>query len=448
MQAIPDTRDGRPRVVIIGGGFGGLSAARALASAPVRVTLIDRRNHHLFQPLLYQVATAALSPADIAVPIRGVLGTGREEGLEVFLDEVTGVDLEKRLVNLRTDGPVAYDRLIVAAGSRYSYFGHDEWQAHAPSLKSLDDATEIRRRILLAFERAETVKDPEERRRLLTFVVVGGGPTGVEMAGAMAELAKATLRQDFSHIDPAGARIILVEAIDELLSAFTDSQSAYTCEALSKMGVEVRLKSPVEAVGPGFVRFGGETVETPNVFWCAGVQAEPVAGWFGAAADKQGRVVVDAQMRLPGHPDVFVIGDAASVTGPDGKPYPALAPVAKQQGAHVAAIIAAEMTGEPAPGPFRYRDWGTMATIGRSAAVGKFGKFAVKGFFAWVLWGLVHVGYLVGFRNRIVVLVNWFWQWLTYRKGARLITGSPRLPPTHPPRKLRDEAPARSTLDS
>ncbi|MGV3652073.1 MAG: NAD(P)/FAD-dependent oxidoreductase [Devosia sp.] len=424
--------------MIIGGGFGGLSAARSLEGSGVRVTLIDKRNHHLFQPLLYQVATAALSPADIAVPIRGVLGSGGGDTLEVFLDEVVGLDLEARLVKLKTDGPVPYDRLIVAAGSRYSYFGHEEWQAHAPSLKSLDDATEIRRRILLAFERAETVTDPAERQRLLTFVVVGGGPTGVEMAGAMAELAKATLRRDFSHIDPGGARIILVEAIDELLSAFTDSQSAYTCQALSKMGVEVRLKAPVEAVGPGFVRFGGETVETPNVFWCAGVQAQPVAAWLGAETDKQGRVKVDGQMRVPGHGEIFVIGDAAALEGSDGRPYPALAPVAKQQGAYVAEIIKAEAAGKPAPGPFRYRDWGTMATIGRSAAVGKFGKVAVKGFFAWVLWGLVHVGYLVGFRNRIVVLVNWFWQWLTYRKGARLITGSADLPPTHPPRPALD----------
>lgn len=430
MHAASETDSRRPRVVIVGGGFGGLAAARALLDAPVHVTVIDRRNHHLFQPLLYQVATAALSPADIAVPIRSILGAGTRDNLDVFLDEVVAVDTERRLVRLREGPDVPYDRLVIAAGSRYSYFGHEEWQMHAPSLKSLDDATEMRRRILLAFERAEMASDRDEQRRLLTFVVVGGGPTGVEMAGAIAELARATLKRDFSRIDPRGARIILVEAIDELLSAFTDSQSAYTCDTLARMGVEVRLKSPVEEIGEGFVRFGGETVETANVFWCAGVQAEPVAAWFGADADKQDRIKVDASMRIPGLPEIFAVGDAAALTGPDGRPYPALAPVAKQQGDYVAQVIRADLAGELAPGPFRYKDWGTMATIGRSAAVGKFGKVAVQGFLAWWLWGLVHVGYLVGFRNRIVVLVNWFWAWLTYRKGARLITGSTRLPPS------------------
>ena len=412
----------RPRVVVVGAGFGGLSAAKKLVRAPVHVTVIDRRNHHLFQPLLYQVATAALSPADIAVPIRAVPEAGRRPHLDVLLDEAVGVDLERRCVLTGGGNSRPYDYLILATGSEYSYFGHDDWAAAAPGLKSLSDAREIRERILLAFERAETAADEAERRWLMTFVVVGGGPTGVETAGAIAELAKASLVRDFSNIDPRSARVVLVEATDRLLAGFSEEQSRYALGALGKLGVEVMLGTPVGEVDPSGVTVGDLRVPSANVLWCAGVAASPVGQWLGARTARNGAVEVEPDLSLPGRPEVFVIGDAASLPGPDGHPLPALAPVAKQEGAHVADVIARRVRGQAAPGPFRYRDWGTMATIGRDAAVGKFGRFEVSGFFAWILWGAVHIGYLVGFRNRLAVMLNWLWSWATYGKGARVIT--------------------------
>lgn len=418
--------DRRPHVVIVGAGFGGLSAAKRLARAPVDVTLIDRRNHHLFQPLLYQVATAALSPADIAAPIRAVLKAGRRPNLTVLLDEATGIDVAGRRVLTRDGAETRYDALVLATGSEFAYFGHDDWARFAPGLKSVEDAVEIRRRVLLAFERAETSgrrMGEAERRRLLTFAVIGGGPTGVEMAGALIELARATLARDFDHIDPAAARVVLVEAGPRLLAGFPERLGAYARGALERMGVEVRADAPVEAIDADGVSAGGERVPAATVIWCAGVAATPVARWLGVEAERGGRVRVEPDMSLPGHPEIFVIGDAAQAAGPDGEPLPGLAPVAKQQGRHVADTIAARAAGRPPPAPFRYRDWGSMATVGRSAAVGLFGRAQVTGLGAWLLWGIVHIAYLIGFRNRAVVAVNWLWAWATYAKGARLITG-------------------------
>ena len=423
--AAPEPPAGRPRVVVVGAGFGGLAAAKRLVRAPVDVTLIDRRNHHLFQPLLYQVATAALSPADIAAPVRAVLRSGTRPNLTVLLDEVTGIDAEARLVTTRAGGPRPYDALVIATGSEAGYFGHDDWARFAPGLKSLEDAVEIRRRVLLAFERAET-GGPRlgegERRRLLCFVVIGGGPTGVEMAGALIELARATLARDFSHVDPSSARIVLIEAGPRLLAGFPEGLGAYARRALERMGVEVRTGAPVEAIDAGGVTAAGERIDASTVIWCAGVAATPVARWLGVPAARNGAVPVAPDMSLPGRPEVFVIGDAAQAAGPDGRPLPGLAPVAKQQGAHVAEVIAARAEGRPAPGPFRYRDWGSMATIGRSAAVGLFGRARVTGLVAWLLWGAVHITYLIGFRNRAAVALNWLWAWAIYAKGARLIT--------------------------
>jgi NADH dehydrogenase len=412
------------RVVIVGAGFGGLSAAKALARAGVPFTIIDKRNHHLFQPLLYQVATAALSPAEIAVPIRAVLSPGKGGAVEILMEEIEGVDTARRVVHAVGGDEIAYSHLIMATGSSFTYFGkEDQWKPHAPALKSIDDALNIRRRVLLAFERAETTDNPELRKRLMTFVVIGGGPTGVETAGAMAELAKATLARDFTNIDPRDTRVVLVEAVDTLLNAYPAHLGVYTERKLADLGVEVHTNAPVERIDENGVLAGKHFIETSNVFWCAGVEATPVGKWLGLETNKNGTVPVAPDLTIPDLPDVYVIGDAASLAGEDGKPLPALAPVAKQQGQYVAEAIIRQQQHQGPQGPFRYRDWGTMATIGRSAAVGKFGKLEVKGLPAWMLWGAVHIAYLVGFRNRINVLVNWLWHWLTYAKGARLITG-------------------------
>ena len=398
----------RPHVVILGAGFGGLSAAKRLRRASVDVSVIDRRNYHLFQPLLYQVATAALSPADIAAPIRAVLHAGRQRNVQVLLDEATGVDLERRHVHTRDSVEQNYDYLILATGSEYSYFGHEaDWPRFAPGLKTLEDATEIRRRVLLAFEKAESSHDPAEQKRLLTFVLIGGGPTGVEMAGALAELAKATLARDFTHIDPRSARILLVEAGSRLLSAFPERLSDYAARALDRMDVEVLTGAPIELIDGTGVVAKGERIAAATVIWCAGVKATPVGAWLGMPTTRNGAVEVLPDLSVPGRPEVFVIGDAASLTGPEGKPLPGLAPVAKQQGEYVADLIARRIAGQPAPESFRYRDWGSMATIGRSAAVAEIGGARFTGFLAWLLWGLVHLTYLIGFRNRLVVTVNW-----------------------------------------
>jgi NADH dehydrogenase len=408
----------------VGAGFGGLAAARGLARAPVDVTVIDRRNHHLFQPLLYQVATAALSPAEIAQPIRAILR--HQQNTTVLLDAVTAIDPETRRVVTQLGGSFAYDRLVLATGSQYAYYGHDDWQRLAQGLKSLDDATQIRRRLLLAFEEAEGATDPEVQRRLLTFVLVGAGPTGVEMAGALAELAHATLSRDFRRVDPASARILLVEAGPRVLAGFSEKLSLFARRALERMGVEVLLETPIEAIDPAGVVAKGRRIETANVIWCAGVEAAPAGGWLGVPTAKGGRIAAAPDLSVPGHPEIFVIGDAVLFAGTDGAPLPGLAGVAEQQGRYVAKVIAAAAQSRRSP-PFRYRDKGMLATIGRNSAVADFGWVRLTGWPAWVLWGLVHLFFLIGFRNRLAVFLNWVWAWLTYGRGARLITGP--LPP-------------------
>lgn len=412
----------RKTVVIVGAGFGGLAAARAFKGAEVDVVLIDRTNHHLFQPLLYQVATAALSPADIATASRTLLRG--QKNVTVLMGEVTGVDAAAKVVRLK-DGPdQAYDWLILATGAAYSFFGHPEWSDDAEVLKSLDDALTIRRKLLAAFEKAELADAPEEARRLMTFVVVGAGPTGVETAGTIAEMARMTLRHDFRRIDPTKARVILFEAGPRVLTAFPEDLSAYAKRALEELGVEVRTGTAVEAIADGVVRAGGETIAAAAVLWSAGVEARPAAKWLGAEAVRNGGVVVDATCAVPGVPDVFAIGDVASFRQ-DGKPLPGLAPVAKQQGQWVGKLVRARAEGRPDPPAFRYRDWGTMAVIGRSKAVALLGPWKLTGFIAWLAWSLVHLMLLIDFRSRVIVYVNWTWAWFTMGRGARLLTRLP-----------------------
>ena len=410
----------RPRIVIIGAGFGGLSAAVGLAGAPADVTVIDRRNYHLFQPLLYQVATAGLSPAQIASPIRAILR--RAPNVRVLLGKVLSIDKQRRTVAVG-GVEVPYEHLIVATGARHSYFGHDDWEKVAPGLKEIDDATGIRRRILTAFEHAESAATEDKRRRYLTFVVIGGGPTGVEMAGAIAELAKVALRNDFRDIDPGDARVVLVEAGPRVLPAFPPSLSDAARKSLERLGVEVRLGTPVTQCDEGGVTIGGERLEAATIIWGAGVAASSAGNWLGVDKDRVGRVVVGPDLTVPGHPEIFCIGDTAQSKDAGGQPLPGLAPVAKQQGAYVARVLRARLAGRPQPAPFRYRDYGTMATIGRRAALADFGWFRLHGTIAWFLWGLVHVSFLIGFRNRLVVMLDWIWSYLTFQSGARLITG-------------------------
>ncbi|HYZ26126.1 MAG TPA: NAD(P)/FAD-dependent oxidoreductase [Geminicoccaceae bacterium] len=409
-----------PRVVIVGAGFGGLSAAIALRRAKVHVTLIDRRNYHLFQPLLYQVATAALSPADIAQPIRSILR--HQRNATVLLGRVTGVDKASREV-LIDERRIPYDYLIVATGARHAYFGNDAWEPFAPGLKKIEDATGIRRRILLAFEEAETAAHAAHRAPMLSFVVVGGGPTGVELAGAIAELARVALAADFRHVDPRETRIVLVEAGPRLLSAFPDTLSAKAKRALERLGVEVRLSAAVSACDEDGVAVGGERIAARTVLWAAGVAASPAAKWLDAEKDRAGRVKVEADLSLPGHPEIFVIGDTALATDGTGNPLPGVAPAAKQAGRHVARVIRARVDGRRAPPPFRYRHLGNLATIGRSAAIADFGRLRLSGRVAWLLWGIVHIYFLIGFRNRLVVALDWVWAYLTFERGSRLITG-------------------------
>jgi NADH:quinone reductase (non-electrogenic) len=420
-----------PRVAIVGAGFGGLEAARRLASAPVEITLIDRHNYHLFQPLLYQVATAALSPADIAAPIRHILRD--QKNAVILLDEVTGVDLAARRIVLRGAGSMHFDYLVLATGSVYTYFGHADWPRFAPGLKSIDDATYIRRRVLLAFEKAETTADAAARQRLMTFVLVGAGPTGVELAGALAELARAALADDFRRINPRSARILLVEAGPHVLAGFPDRLSRFAERALARMGVELLLNTPIRAVDACGVTAKGEHIEAATVIWCAGVQATPVAQWLGLAPGKGGTVAVAPDLSVPGHPEVFVIGDAALVADARGKPLPGVATVAQQEGRYVAELIRCRATGATLPPPFRYHDKGALATIGRSAAVADLPWLKLTGWLAWVLWGIVHIYGLIGFRNRMAVFLNWVWAWLTYARGARLITGDDPPPASNPP---------------
>lgn len=407
-----------PRVVVVGAGFGGLSVARRLGGAPLQVTLIDRNNYHLFQPLLYQVSTAALSPAQIARPIRSILR--RHRNVEVFMAEVTAVDLEGRRV-LTSERDVPYDSLVLAPGSRHSYFGHPEWERFAPGLKTIEDAVAIRRKILLAFERAEVEPDRTKVKSLLTFVLVGAGPTGVEMAGAIAEIARAALARDFRHIDPASARIVLAEASPRILPAFPEELSQSAREELERYGVEIRTGRAVEDVNARGVVIGGELLEAATVIWTAGVEAAPVGKWLGAEVDRQGRVSVGEDLSIPGRPEVFVIGDAARALS-EGKPLPGLAPVAMQEGRYVADLILRRLRGEAAAAPFRYVDKGVLTTVGRAFAVAAFRKVRLAGFFAWLAWVVVHIYYLIGFRNRLLVLFEWSWAYLTFQRGARLIT--------------------------
>lgn len=423
-QTTPDTTHEQtpatvmPRIVIVGAGFGGLTTAKALAHASAHVTVIDRQNHHLFQPLLYWVATAGLSPADISSPIRSILH--KQQHTEVMMAEVTGIDLEQQRV-LMGEHSLPYDYLVLATGAYDNYFGHPEWEQYAPGLKSITDATAIRRKILLAFEAAEIESDPRKIQSLLTFVLVGAGPTGVEMSGAIAELAHKALASDFRHIDTKSARIILVEAAPRILGTFPPSLARKTKRKLERMGVEVRENSPVTQVDEHGVVIDGEYIEAHNIIWSAGVSASPAGKWLGAETDRAGRVKVESDLSLPGHPNVFVIGDTATITQ-NGKPLPGVAPVAMQEGRYVASLIMQRIAGKEQHRPFHYLNKGNLATVGRSYALVDLGPLKMTGFFAWVMWLVVHIFYLIGFRNRVVALFQWAWTYLTYHRGARLIT--------------------------
>lgn len=409
----------RPKVVIIGGGFGGIEAAKALAHAPVDVVLVDRQNHHCFQPLLYQVATAALSPADIAWPIRSILS--RQDNVRVLMAQVSGIDTAAKVVRA---GPLSlpYDYLVLATGVTHSYFGHDEWGPTAPGLKSIEDARLIRGRFLLAFERAEITEDERERRRLLTFVIVGGGPTGVEMAGSIAEVASRTLRSDFRRIDPATSRIVLVEAGPRLLPALPENLSLYAQRALERMGVEVLLKTAVTGCDSKGVSFAGGGIDSATVIWAAGVAASPAARWIDAEHDRAGRIKVNSDLSIPQQRNIFVAGDLASAQDKAGRPLPGTAPAAKQMGRYIGNFIAARASGRADPPPFVYRHYGDLATIGRKAAVVKLGRFELTGFIGWLFWSVAHIYFLIGIRNRFVIAVTWLWSYLTFRRGARLIS--------------------------
>ena len=414
-----------PHVVVLGGGFGGLWCTRALASAPVRVTLVDRTNHHLFQPLLYQVATAGLSAPDIAAPLRHILRGQRN--VTVRMDEATGIDLAARRVQL-AGGTLDYDQLVVATGATHAYFGNDAWAPHAPGLKTLDDALAIRARVLSAFEAAERETDPAARAAWLEFVVIGGGPTGVELAGTLAEIARHTLPREFRHADPRSARVHLVEAGPRVLASMPESLSEKTRQQLQRLGVEVHTGAPVTAIDGDGVVIGGQRLASRTVLWAAGVAASPLGRLLGVDVDRAGRVPVSGDLALPAHPEVFVVGDLASVQQADGKPVPGVAPAAKQMGAHVAGVIRDRLRGRTTA-PFRYRDYGNLATIGRMAAVVDFGKLRFSGILAWWFWLVAHLMFLIGFRNRIIVLVNWGWSYWTYQRHARIIVGRGRAPP-------------------
>jgi NADH dehydrogenase len=407
-------------VVIVGSGFGGLAAAQALAGAAVRITMIDQRNHHLFQPLLYQVGTAVLATSEIAWPIRFLLRRRRE--VTTLLGVVTGIDTERRNVLLEDGAEVAYDTLILATGVRHAYFGHDDWERYAPGLKTLEDATAIRRRVLLSLERAERESDPQRLAELLTFVIVGGGPTGVELAGAIVELVYQNLAGQFRHIDTRKARVLLIEAGPRILPSFALDLSAYAHRALERLGVEVRVNCAVTDCNANGVVAGGEPIAAAVILWAAGVRASAAAAWLGAPADNAGRVKVAADLTVPGHPDIFVIGDTATINVWNGKPAPGIAPAAKQQGQYVGRTIKRRLAGDFQPRAFRYRHSGDLATIGKRSAVIDFGWWKVRGYVAWWLWGLAHIYFLIGLRNRLVVALSWLWIYLTGSRSACLIT--------------------------
>jgi NADH dehydrogenase len=417
-----NTQAQRPRVVIAGAGFGGLQAAKALAKVDVDVTLVDAYNHHCFQPLLYQVATAALSPADVAWPIRAILRA--QKNVRVIMARVLAIDAPARRVHT-SQIDLAYDNLILATGSTHSYFGHDDWAPFAPGLKHIADATEIRRRFLLAFERAEVAEDEAAQQRLLTFVVVGGGATGVEMAGAIAEVARRTLQHDFRRIDPRTSRIILIEAGPRLLPTFPAPLADYATRSLRGMGVEIALGRAVTGCDAEGVSLDGSRIEAATVIWAAGVVASPAAEWIGAEPDRAGRIKVNADLTVPGRPEIFAVGDTASVVAGDGRPVPGIAPAAKQMGNYVAKVIAARVQERPAPPPFAYHHLGDLATIGRKSAVVKLGVFQITGFLGWLFWSAVHIYFLIGLRNRFVVALNWLWSYMTFQRGARLIGIAP-----------------------
>lgn len=421
----------QPRVVIIGAGFGGLWAARALRYAPVEVVLIDRRNHHIFSPLLYQVATAALSPGDIASPIRWVLR--RQPNLKVFLAEADAVDTAKKCVRLGDGEELSYDYLIVAAGSRPAYFGHDEWQHHARGLKTMEDAVAIRTQVLVAFEKAERERDPAAQRRLLTFVVVGGGATGVELAGALAEISRHALAHDFRMIDPERARVILIEGGRDVLATYPPELSQFARRALQKRGVAVWTNTRVTNIEPGRVHLGSETVEASTIIWSAGVAAAPISQTLGAPLDRAGRVLVTPELTIPGRDDVYVVGDMASLNGADGKPLPGVSQVAMQQARWAAENIKRTLRSEPRTA-FVYRDLGNMATIGRNSAVADLPwlRLRLKGYLAWWAWLMLHIYWLIGFRNRLSVLTQWAYSYFTYQRSTRLITGDDTWP-SHTP---------------
>jgi len=405
-------------VIIVGGGFAGISVAQKLASSDVNITIIDKTNHHLFQPLLYQVATAALSPGDIAMPIRAIFS--KQKNVEVILGEVTGIDKEDNNVHLKNGSLLPFDYLVLAPGAQYNYFGNDDWKKHAPGLKSLSDALDIRERILLSLEQAEQLTDPEERKPYLTYVIIGGGPTGVEMAGSIAEIAKRSMMQDFRNIKPDETKIYLIEAMDGILNAFDEPLSEKGRKTLEDMGVEVLLNTPVKNIRKDGVQVEGRFIETPNIVWGAGVTASPLIKQLEADTDRIGRAIVENDLSINGHPNIFVAGDAAHSKDENGDPLPGLAPVALQQGKYLGNLIKNELNGKPRT-DFNYIDKGTMATIGRAKAVADIRGFKFSGFFAWLLWGLIHIFFLIGFRNRFRVFAEWVWHYITFKRGVRLI---------------------------
>ncbi|WP_176036192.1 NAD(P)/FAD-dependent oxidoreductase [Brucella tritici] len=409
-----------PHIVVVGAGFGGLQLIHDLRSVDVRITLIDQRNHHLFQPLLYQVATTILATSEIAWPIRHLFKDRKE--VTTLLGTVTDVDTEHRRVLLENGTEISYDMLVLATGARHAYFGNDQWEALAPGLKALEDATTIRRRLLLAFERAERETDEAKRQALLTFAIVGGGPTGVELAGIIAELAKQTIWPEFRNIDTRQTRVMLLEAGPRILAAFPEDLSDYALKALEKLGVEVRLGIPVKDITAEGVTVGEEFIPCHTAIWAAGVAASPAATWLNAESDRAGRVKVLSNLNVPGHEDIFVIGDTAWVEGPDGKPIPGIAPAAKQQGAYVAKVIKSRIEGKTPPMPFRYKHQGNLATIGRGAAVVDMGRFKLKGIIAWWFWGIAHIFFLIGTRSRAAVAWSWLWTYISGQHSARLIT--------------------------
>jgi len=407
------------RIVIIGGGFGGLYAAKTLAKTNANITLVDRRNYHLFQPLLYQVATAALNPSDIAAPIRAVLR--KQKNISVIMGDVQAIDTDRRIITM-ADGELAYDILIVATGATHSYFNHPEWEENAPGLKTIEDALEIRRRVLRAFEAAERETDPERQKAWLNFVIVGAGPTGVELAGALSEIARQTMLRDFRRINPSSARVILVEGKERVLPPYPPPLSAKAADQLRHLGVEVISDAVVTRINDHEVCIGDTTIPARTILWAAGVQASPLAQSLGVSLDRAGRVIVEPDLSIPGHREVFVIGDLAAAKNSDGSLVPGVAPAAIQEGIHTAKNIARILNDQPAL-PFRYRDKGSLATIGRAAGVADLGPIKLSGFIAWAAWLSIHIFFLIGFRNRVLVILQWAWSYLTYQRGARLITG-------------------------